>query len=47
MAKGIPFVELKVGDNGSLSKTVSEYDIYAFAGITGDFNPIHVDSQRS
>jgi 3-hydroxybutyryl-CoA dehydratase len=45
MAKGIPFAELKVGDKGSLSKTVSEYDIYAFAGITGDFNPIHVDAE--
>ena len=45
MAKGIPFAELKVGDKGSLSKTVSEHDIYAFAGITGDFNPIHVDAE--
>ena len=45
MAKGIPFAELKVGDKGSLSKTVSEHDIYAFAGITGDFNPIQVDAE--
>ncbi len=45
MAKGIPFAELKVGDKGSLSKAVSEHDIYAFAGITGDFNPIHVDAE--
>lgn len=45
MAKGIPFAELKVGDKGSLSKTVSEHDIYTFAGITGDFNPIHVDAE--
>ena len=45
MANGIPFAELKVGDKGSLSKTVSECDIYAFAGITGDFNPIHVDAE--
>ncbi|MCX7779517.1 MAG: MaoC family dehydratase [Negativicutes bacterium] len=45
MARGIPFAELKVGDKGSFSKTVSEHDIYAFAGITGDFNPIHVDAE--
>jgi 3-hydroxybutyryl-CoA dehydratase len=45
MAKGIPFAELKIGDKGSLSKTVSEHDIYTFAGVTGDFNPIHVDAE--
>jgi 3-hydroxybutyryl-CoA dehydratase len=26
-----------VGDHGEIAKTVSEYDIYAFAGIVGDF----------
>ena len=40
--RGIPFADLKVGDQGSLSKTVSEHDIYTYAGLTGDFNPIHV-----
>jgi 3-hydroxybutyryl-CoA dehydratase len=35
--------ELKVGDSAQVSKTVSETDIYLFAGITGDFNPAHVD----
>lgn len=43
--KGIPFAELKIGDKGSLSKTVSESDIYTFAGVTGDFNPIHVNEE--
>ena len=37
--------ELKVGDSAQISKTVSETDIYLFAGITGDFNPAHVDEQ--
>lgn len=27
-------------------KTVSEADVYLFAGITGDFSPVHVDAQR-
>ncbi|CAN5235165.1 MaoC/PaaZ C-terminal domain-containing protein [soil metagenome] len=27
----------------SVSKTVSESDVYLFAGITGDFSPNHVD----
>jgi 3-hydroxybutyryl-CoA dehydratase len=26
------------------SKTISEADVYAFAGITGDFYPAHVDA---
>jgi len=37
--------ELKVGENAQFSKTVSETDVYLFAGITGDFNPAHVDEE--
>jgi len=37
--------ELKIGDSAQISKTVSETDIYLFAGITGDFNPAHLDEQ--
>lgn len=35
--------ELAVGDSASLAKTISETDVYLFAGITGDFNPAHVN----
>ncbi|MFG2586149.1 MaoC family dehydratase [Streptomyces malaysiensis] len=28
-----------------LSKTVSEADVYLFAGITGDFYPLHLDAE--
>ena len=34
-----------VGKSVTFSKTVSESDIYLFAGITGDFDPIHVDQE--
>jgi acyl dehydratase len=34
---------VKVGDTARFSKTVGEYDVYGFAGITGDFAPNHVD----
>ena len=27
------------------SKTISESDVYLFAGITGDFFPVHIDAQ--
>src|SRR4051794_38521687 len=32
-----------VGDTTSFSKTVGEYDVYGFAGISGDFAPNHVN----
>lgn len=34
---------LKPGDQAEFSKTISESDVYLFAGITGDFNPAHVN----
>ena len=34
---------LKVGDTTSFTKTVSESDVYQFAGITGDFSPNHIN----
>ena len=37
--------EMKVGDIAQFSKTISETDVYLFAGITGDFNPAHVDEE--
>lgn len=35
--------QFSVGQTASMSKTVSEFDVYSFAGITGDFNPAHVN----
>ena len=35
--------ELEIGDRAEISKTISESDIYLYAGITGDFNPAHVN----
>jgi len=36
--------EISIGDTASFTKTMSETDIYLFAGITGDLNPAHVDA---
>jgi 3-hydroxybutyryl-CoA dehydratase len=41
--KGKNIDELSVGQTASFAKTVSESDVYLFAGITGDFNPAHVN----
>ena len=35
--------ELHVGDSAEFSKTISETDIYLYAGVTGDFNPAHIN----
>lgn len=34
-----------IGHTVTFSKTISEFDIYQFAGITGDFNPLHVNEE--
>jgi 3-hydroxybutyryl-CoA dehydratase len=39
--------ELQVGDKASFSKTISETDVYLYAGITGDLNPAHIDEQHA
>ena len=41
--KGITISEMKLGDSASFTKTVSEHDIYTYAGVSGDFNPAHVN----
>lgn len=42
-APGMTLDELEVGRKADFTKTISEADVYGFAGITGDFNPVHVD----
>lgn len=44
-AKGKTFDEIGIGDTASFTKTITETDIYLFAGISGDFNPLHVDEE--
>ncbi len=34
---------VQVGDHAQFTKTVGEYDVYGFAGITGDLAANHVD----
>ena len=36
---------MKIGQTSSFSKTITETDVYLFAGITGDFNPAHINAQ--
>jgi 3-hydroxybutyryl-CoA dehydratase len=36
--------QLNIGDSATFTKTISEGDVYLFAGITGDLNPAHMDA---
>lgn len=45
--KGKTISDLKVGDYAEHSKTISESDVYLFAGVTGDFNPAHLNAQAA
>jgi len=35
----------RLGERASFAKTVTEADVTTFAGLIGDFNPIHVDAE--
>lgn len=39
------FEDLAVGQEASLSTTVNDSDITAFAEISGDRNPVHIDAE--
>lgn len=41
----VPLEEIEVGMNVSYSQTVTDADIKAFAGISGDTNPVHIDEE--
>lgn len=41
--KGKTIKEIQVGDKASFTKTITESDVYMYAGITGDLNPAHIN----
>ena len=42
---GKTYDQLEVGEEASFSKTITETDVYLFAGISGDFNPMHLNEE--
>ena len=42
--KGLTMQEIHLGDSAPFSKTITEADITLFAGISGDFNPPHMNA---
>ncbi|KAA3628552.1 MAG: enoyl-CoA hydratase [Proteobacteria bacterium] len=43
MKLGKTVEELSIGEKSVFEKTISESDVYLFAGITGDMNPAHIN----
>lgn len=41
----LKYEDINIGDTAEFSKTISEFDVYQFAGLTGDFNPVHVNRE--
>lgn len=42
---GKSYEEILLGEKASFTKTITEADIIIYAGLTGDFNPIHIDAE--
>ncbi|MCL2377493.1 MAG: MaoC family dehydratase [Defluviitaleaceae bacterium] len=40
---GLKMHEIEIGQSASYTKTVTETDVYLFAGISGDTNPVHLN----
>ena len=36
---------LTIGDSAEVSKTINDEDVRAFASLTGDRNPVHLDDE--
>ncbi len=45
MARGLYFSQFPVGERyTSVGRTITEADVVMFAGISGDYNPLHTDA---
>jgi 3-hydroxybutyryl-CoA dehydratase len=43
----LAYEDIKIGDEASLSRTITEAHIVLYAGLTGDMNPVHVDAEQA
>lgn len=43
--KGYTIDEVEIGQSASFTKTVTEADAYNYAGVSGDFNPAHINEE--
>lgn len=40
-------MRIKIGQKASLSKTITEADVYNYAAVVEDFNGIHLNKEKS
>lgn len=45
MDEGKTFFQIEVGDKARCSKIITESDVYLFAELTGDYNPLHINPE--
>jgi 3-hydroxybutyryl-CoA dehydratase len=43
----LAYEDIKVGDEASLTRTITEVHIVNYAGLTGDMNPVHMDQEHA
>ncbi|SFM54703.1 MaoC/PaaZ C-terminal domain-containing protein [Marinobacter zhejiangensis] len=43
--KNVTYDELKIDDSATFSRTLTENDLALFAAVSGDVNPVHLDSE--
>src|SRR5436190_17559945 len=43
----LAYEDIKVGNEASLTRTITEVHIVNYAGLTGDMNPVHVDAEHA
>lgn len=41
------YSEMQIGSTGYVEKTLTETDVYQYAGITGDFSWLHINEMRA
>jgi len=43
----VAITDFSVGQTAESTRTISEADVMAFAAVSGDFNPVHVDAEAA
>ena len=43
----LAYEDIKIGDEASLTRTITEVHIVNYAGLTGDMNPVHMDHEHA